>query len=143
MSDLTITRTSQVPLVSTFTWNFNDTMDNTSDVSKNFGSSDLAMVADVIKQPPNAIVVGGHLEVITAFDTAGYDVIIGDSVDTDRYMATADVKALGITPLLTPGYVNVGGLPIRLTIASDDVCTTGKARIVLYHIIDGRTDQLN
>lgn len=143
MTVLTAARTAQYALTATFTWNFSDTMLNTSGVSKDFGSSDLAMVADVIQQPPNAIVIDGHLDIITAFDTAGYDIIVGDSVDTDRYMATADLKAVSTTPLLTPGYVNTGGLPIRLTIASDDVCTTGKARLVVTYIVDGRAQEVN
>lgn len=143
MSALKATRTAQYALTATFTWNFDDTMLNTAGVSKNFGSSDLAMVADVIPLPPNAIVIGGHLVIITAFDTAGYDVIVGDSVDTDRYMATADVKAVGTTALLTPGYINTGGLPVRLTIASDDVCTTGKARLTVNYIVDGRAQEVS
>lgn len=142
MSDLSITRTAQKLMCATFTWNFDDTMDDTSGVSKNFGSSDLAQVVDAITLPVNSIVVGGHLDVITAFDTAGYDVIIGDDVDTDRYMATADVKAVGTTALLTPGYLNSSGKPIRITIASDDVCTTGKARLVVYFVIDGRANEV-
>lgn len=143
MAVLTAARTAQYALTATFTWNYNDTMLNTSGVSKNFGSSDLAFVGDVIPMPPNSIVTDGHLDIITAFDTAGYDIIVGDSVDTDRYMATADVKAVGTTALLTPGYINTGGLPIRLTIASDDACTTGKARLVVTYIVDGRAQEVS
>jgi hypothetical protein len=142
MTVLKAARTAQRVLSSTFEWNFDDTMLDTSGVSKNFGSSDLAMVADVINLPPGSQVVGGGLDILTAFDTAGYDVIIGDSGDTDRYMATADVKGLGHTDLLTPGYVNANGLNIRVTIASDDVCTTGKARLTVLYIIDGKADEV-
>lgn len=142
MTVLKAARTAQPVLSSTFEWNFDDTMLNTSGVSKNFGSSDLAMVADVINLPPGSQVVGGGLDILTAFDTAGYDVIIGDSGDTDRYMATADVKALGHTALLVPGYVNTDGLNLRVTIASDDACTTGKARITVLYIIDGKATEV-
>lgn len=142
MSALKATRTAQCPLVAVFEWNFDDTMLNTSGVSKNFGSSDLAMVADVINLPVNSQVIGGELVVLTAFDTAGYDVMVGDATDPDRYLASTDVKSAGRTALVPTGYVNTAGENLRLTIASDDVCTAGKARLTLQYVIDGRVSDV-
>lgn len=142
MSDLTITRVAQDLMCATFTWNHSDTMDDTSGVSKDFGLTALSAVFDVITLPPNAIVVGGHIDTITAFDTASYAVIVGDSLDTDRYKATADIKAVGSAALLTPGYVNVGGLPVRVTITNADVCTTGQMRLVVFFVVSGRVKEV-
>lgn len=144
MAVLTASRSAQYALTATFTWNFSDTMLNTSGVSKNFGSSDTgALVFDVIPLPPNAIVIGGHVATITAFDTASYAVLVGDSVDTDRYHATADLKGVAVVQLLTPGYINTGGLPVRLTITNADACTTGKARLTVRYIVDGRAQEVS
>ncbi len=141
MTTLLATRSSQSVQSAKFTWNFNDDMLNTAGVSKNFGSSDLAVVVDAIRMPVGAIVVGGALVVETAFDTAGYDVLIGDSVDTDRYFASADVKAVSRTALVPTGYRSIGNA-IRITIASDDVCTTGKATLTVDFIMDAGADEV-
>jgi hypothetical protein len=144
MSDLTKTNHAQTELTATFAWSHDDTMDNVSGVSKDFGVSNTGAtygVFDVIKLPPNSIVTGGFLRIKEAFDTAGYDIIVGDSTDTDRYMETADVKGLGTTALLTTGYVNVGGLSIRMTVGNDDACTTGEGLLVVKYVIANRTTE--
>jgi hypothetical protein len=141
MSDLSIVRAGQQVMSATFVWNFNDTMDDTAGVSKDFGATSLSTTVDAITLPPGAIVVGGNLAVTTAFDTASYAVIVGDSLDTDRYLATADRKAVASTALLTPGYVNTTGLPIRITITNADACTTGQARLTVQFITSGRATE--
>jgi hypothetical protein len=144
MSRLIKTRTAQYPLVKEFTLNFDDTMANTSGVRYTFGSAIVdgatalltAQIFDVMDLPVNAVVIGGEWITETAFDTAGYDVIVGDSVTANRYLASTDVKALGRTALVPTGYV-ADALPIRVTIATDDVCTTGKGTLrVMYTIRD-------
>lgn len=143
MSEKTISKYTQDPRVAVFTWKFDDTMVSTAGTSKDFGKADLTSRAyDVIKLPPNSVVVGGRLMVKTAFDTAGYDVEIGDSADADRYLVSADVKSVGSTALTPTGYVNTSGLPIRVTIASDDACTAGEAMLFVEYIIDGRVDEI-
>jgi hypothetical protein len=144
MAVLTKQNQAQYELTATFEWSHDDTMLNISDVSKDFGVSNTGAaygVFDVIKLPPNSVVTGGFLRIKEAFDTAGYDVLLGDSVDTDRYIEAADLKALGTTALLTTGYINTGGLSIRLTLGNDDVCTTGEGMLVVKYIIDGRTQE--
>jgi len=57
-------------------------------------------------------------------------------VSANRYLASADLKAVGRTALLMTGYVS-DGLPVRVSIAAADVCTTGKATLrVMYTIRD-------
>jgi hypothetical protein len=146
MSLLKAARTAQEILVAEFEWNFDDTMVNTAGNTVDFGAANAGGAAgafDVIKLPPGAIVVGGSLTVTTAFDTAGYDIIVGDSADTNRYFETADLKALSTSALLVPGFRNPTGLDIRLTFGSDDACTTGVASLRVHYIIDNRTTAVN
>lgn len=143
MSVKTKSRYTQDVRAAEFSWGFADTMVATTGVSKDFGAADLAArIFEVIDLPPGARVVGGQLTVTEAFDTAGYDVIIGDSAVADRYMASTDVKGLGSTALLTPGFVNSAGLPVRVSVATDDVCTTGKAVLTVLYVIDGRANEV-
>jgi len=144
MSRLIPVRTAQTPLIQEFTLNFDDTMANTSGVRYTFGSATVdgatalltAQIFDVMTLPINAVVIGGEWVTETAFDTAGYDVIVGDSVTANRYLASTDVKGVGRTALVPTGYVS-DGLPVRVTIATDDVCTTGKGTLrVMYTIRD-------
>ncbi len=144
MSVLKATRGAQYPLVAEFTFNFDDTMVNTAGNTVDFGASNLGGAAgsfDIINLPPNAIVVGGDISTDIAFDTAGFDVIVGDSVDPDRYHATADLKALGRVPLLNTGYLSVGN-KVRLNFTSDDVCTTGRMTIRVMYITRNRVNEV-
>lgn len=144
MSALITTRGAQYPLVAEFTFNFDDTMVNTAGNSVNFGASNLGGAAgsfDIINLPPNAVVIGGDISTDIAFDTAGFDVIVGDSVDTDRYHATADLKGLGRVPLLVTGYLGVGN-KIRLNFTSDDVCTTGRMTVRVEYLVRGRVQEV-
>jgi len=144
MSRLIPVRTAQIPLIQEFTFNFDDTMENTSGVRYTFGSAIVdgatallaAQLFDVMTLPVNAVVVGGEWATETAFDAATYTIIVGDSVSANRYLASADLKAVGRTALLMTGYVS-DGLPVRVSIAAADVCTTGKATLrVMYTIRD-------
>ena len=154
MSLKTATRVAQKKMVATFRWTFADTMEDINalltELGTNVGESvvDGAAIFEVINQPVNAVVTSGRVHVKTAFDTAGYDIIVGDSGDADRHMATVDAKAAGVYPFDFAsaggsGYKNVGGLNIRMSIASDDVCTTGEALLVVEYIIEDRAEELN
>ena len=139
MSVLTAARVTQEVHTAEFTWGFADTMLDTAGVSRDFGAADTAMAFDIINLPINARVIGGGLVIREAFDTASYAIIIGDSVDTDRYLATADRKALtsAAVALLVPGYKNTGGLKVRMTIANADACTTGIGLVYIQYVIEG------
>lgn len=145
MALLKYTRASQDILVAEFTFNYNDTMVNTAGNTVDFGLTNLGGAAgafDIISLPVNAIVVGGSITTRTAFDTASYAVILGDSVDTDRYHASADLKAAATVSLLTPGYVSIGN-KIRLTITNADACTAGAMDIRVHYIIRGRAKEVS
>lgn len=141
MAKLIASRTAQYPLVAEFTFNFDDTMADKDGATKDFGKVDLAGVFDVIPLPPGAIVIGGEVVVATAFDTAGFDVKVGDSADDDRYLTSTDVKSAGRTPLVPTGFVGAGQ-NIRVTFASDDVCTAGKATVRVMYVVDKRAQEV-
>lgn len=144
MSLLKASRTAQWPLVAEFTWNFSDTMVNSAGNTVDFGSSNLggaAGIFEMIPLPPNAIVVGGDIIIETAFDTAGYDITVGDSASANRYLASTDLKALSRTALVPTGYRSLGE-NLRVAFSSDDVCTTGKATIRVHYVISGRSTEV-
>jgi hypothetical protein len=150
MSLLTKTRTAQWPLVAEFTFNFNDTMIPVSGgtaiagtTAVDFGATNIAAtVFDLINLPPNAVIVGGDWVTETAFDTATYTIVIGDSTTADRYLASADKKGLGRTALTLTGYVSDGGT-VRLGVTNADVCTTGKATLRIMYTIRNRANEVN
>jgi hypothetical protein len=117
MAKLNATRGAQYPLVAEFTLNFNDTMLNTSGVSKDFGVSTVAETNsfDVINLPYGAVVTGGEWVTETAFDTAGFDITVGDATTGNRYLAATDVKGAARTALVPTGYVS-DGASIRISV---------------------------
>jgi hypothetical protein len=155
MSELKSITAAQKVMSAFFTWNFDDTMENTLGDLQDFGSANTAAVAGtpdadsyftVIYLPNNAVVVGGALQVLTSFDTAGYDIEVGDLADPDEYLATADRKAAGAEVPLVPTGITLDSAnerAITISIANDDVCTAGKAVLRVDYIIAGRSEEVN
>lgn len=140
MSVLTSARQAQWPLMSEFTFNFDDTMLNTSGVSDGFATA-AAHTFDCINLPQGACVVGGGLFVETAFNTTTYAVIVGDATTPNRYLSTADRKAVGYTAL-TPTELTGSGENIRLTITpTGSTATTGKATLRVLFTIRGKGNE--
>lgn len=146
MAVLKRTRTTQYPVTAEFTFNFNDTMLDVNGVARDFGSlaggsSALTIYTfDVIPLPPGAVVTGGRLTTEVAFDTLGFDVIVGDSAVANRYAATADLKALGSVALVPTGFRGAGE-NVRIGISTDDACTTGKFTIRVEYIVSGKANE--
>lgn len=147
MALLKSARTAQWPLVAEFTWNWNDTMVDTDGVTRDFGSlaagSSAATVYKVvvIPLPVGAVVIGGDLTVETAFDTAGYDVTVGDTSDDDRYLTSTDVKGAGRTALVPTGYRGTGQ-NIVVTFSTDDACSAGKATLRVQYVMADRANEV-
>lgn len=149
MSKLNATHVAQKVMSAEFTWNFNDTMVATDGVEYALGadtSSDIITNIksfDVIKLPVNAIVVGGAVTARTTFDTAGYDITVGDSGTGDRYLTSTDMKTAGTAVLVPTGFKNSSGLAIRISLVTDDACTAGVGHLRVDYIIDGRADEVS
>lgn len=128
-----------------FTWNYDDTIVNASGATVDFGKTTTgidSIVADVIELPPGAVVVGGHVVTDTAFDTAGYDIEVGDATTDNRYKSTSDMKGTGLAELVPTGLTLTTGGKIRLTIGNDDACSAGKATLRVLYVIKDRADEV-
>ena len=140
MSLLTASRTAQSPLVADFTFNFDDTMVDTSGATNDFGETNIAeTTVMIIPLPPGATVTGGSVTTSTAFDTAGYLVEIGDATTADRYLGSTEKFALGVTALVPTGYVHESGENIELQFTNTDVCTTGVMTVRVEYVVAGRS----
>jgi hypothetical protein len=145
MALITASRTAQRVLEAEFVFNFNDTMVNTAGNTVDFGATNAGAGAgkfDIINLPRDSVVVGGHVVTDTAFDTAGFDITIGDSGSENRYLTSTDAKGTGVNALVPTGYRNASGLNLRITFSSDDVCTTGKMTVRVLYIIEGRAEEV-
>lgn len=139
MAKLIATRTSQPVMEASFTFRFDDTMVNTAGNEVDFGKVNLGGAAgafDIINLPENAVVVGGEVVTEAAFDTASYNILVGDAAVPGRYHASADRKAVGRVALTPTGAYSASNL--RLTFTSADVCTAGKMTIRVQYIQPGR-----
>lgn len=143
MALLTPPRSTQYPLVARFTWNWDDTMVNTSGSTDDFKVFGSPHVFDVIPLPPGAVVVGGQVATVTAVTgSTAYNVKVGDSGSDVRYLGTTDRVAAGSTPLLTPGFANPSGLNIRLTVTPTIAdATAGSLVLTVFYVIAGRANE--
>jgi hypothetical protein len=94
------------------------------------------LVSDLVPLPPNAVVVGGHLNVEVASDATTHTLAIGDSLNATRYLAATDLKAVAKTLLTVTGYRGLGE-DMRFTFAGTGVPTVGKfAFTAQYYVVD-------
>lgn len=141
MAKLIASRTAQYPLVAEFTFNFDDTMVNTSGATVDFGKTNTAStVVEVIPLPPGAVVIGGSVDTLTAFDAATFNVSVGDSGSATRYLGATDKKGTGTTALVPTGYRGTGE-NVRVTFVPADACTTGKMTVRVQYVIEGRSNE--
>lgn len=141
MSKLFASRGSQNVQCAEFTFEYDDTMLDTSGALKDFGKTNTAStVFEVVNLPPNAVVVGGDLITETAFDAATYTVSVGDADSATRYLGSTDKKNVGRTALVPTGHRSGGNL--RITVTAADACTTGKATLRVLFITPNRITEV-
>ena len=137
MSKLLASRGSQNVQCAEFTFEFDDTMLDTSGALQDFGKTNVAStVFEVVNLPPEAVVVGGDLITDTAFDAATYNVSVGDADSATRYLGATDKKGAGRTALVPTGFKSAGNL--RITVVPADACTTGKMTLRVLFITPNR-----
>ena len=144
MAALKKVRASQAVQAIQFNFSFGDTMTSKAGVACDFGAATVgaANVFEIATLPKGARVVGGKFERTEAFDTAGYTVFIGDSGDTDRYLASADLKGAGESALLTLVGTGTQTNVVEMSIANIDTCTTGKGRVTILFVVDDKANEL-
>lgn len=142
MAKLLATRGFQYPLVSEFTFSFNDTMVDTAGATKDFATVGTAVV-DVINFPTGAIVTGGDVTTETAVTgSTAYNISVGDSASATRYLGATNRLTAGRTALVPTGYVGVGE-QIRLTVnPTVAAATAGKLTLRVEHIVRGRANEV-
>ncbi|HYF28589.1 MAG TPA: hypothetical protein VD931_22810 [Baekduia sp.] len=142
---------AQYPITAVFDFSATDTMVNTSGAEVAFGktTSGTNTTYDIFTPPPNAVVVGGRVIVVTAFNSSGGNTVdVGDSDDLDRYteaaainMADPDAPATGFD-MLGDGKVYAGNQNIRLTITNTtDDATAGRVIVAVDMVIPGRANE--
>lgn len=101
----------------------------------------VAGAQDAIQVPEGAIVVGGFVSVLTAFNSTTNTLKLGDASDDDRLTATPiDLKTVATTQLTLTGYRYSVEQFLKATYASTGTAASaGKARIVLEYIRDKRS----
>jgi hypothetical protein len=142
MAKLRPTRVAQWPLVAEFTFNYNDTMVDTTGAETDFAAVG-TRTYDVINLPANAVVLSGSVvtEVAVSGPTA-YDISVGDSANPTRYLAATDKKAAGITALVPTGYVG-SGENIRITVApTGAAATSGRVTVRVEYVIVNRANEV-
>ena len=142
MALLKAARTAQYPLMAEFTFNFDDTMVNTSAASDGFATV-ASHIFDVINLPMYAVVVGGDVVTETAVTgSTAYNVSVGDSASAARYLSATDRVAAGRTALVPTGYVGAGE-NIRLTVAPTvATATAGKVTLRVMYTIRNRAQEI-
>jgi hypothetical protein len=141
MSLLIASRTAQFPLVAEFSFNFDDTMVDTSGDTLDFGLTNVtnATTVVIIPLPPGAVVTGGAVNCTTIFDSATIAITVGDATTADRYLTAADISDVGTDALVPTGYVHASGENIELVFTVADVCTTGAATVRVEYVVVDRS----
>lgn len=148
MAKLYAARGAQYVLSSEFIFNFNDTITDINGVVKDFGTTIAsAPVADIIKLPPGAQVVGGDIVIETAgVGPTAYTIDLGVAGATTCFASAFDLKGAvnARTALLLTGLNNTyTGKDIRLTMVdSVAAATAGRFRITVLWKLDGKVNEV-
>ncbi|MGJ3704645.1 hypothetical protein [Variovorax sp. AFSI2.2] len=95
---------------------------------------------NAISLPGNAIVVGGALTVLTAWNSATTATLsLGDATLATRYANAVDLKTAARTALTLTGYKHTVGEWLKALIAQTGAAATaGAARLEVEYIVAGR-----
>ncbi len=93
--------------------------------------------------PPNSIVVGGEIEVLTVSNDTGTSTIsLGDAASATRYASAVNFKAAARTALTLTAFLNSSSTDLLLTLANQNGnATTGRAIITAQIVISGRVNE--
>ena len=161
MTKKVASRSAQWPLVQEFTMNFNDwAIDSVSGVKKTLASTVAAstdptetsltagtnLVFDAIPMPVGAVIIGGTVQVETAFNGTGTNTMsVGVAGATTAFTTTTDLETTGITAFTLTGILAMrcnAGENIRLTFANGGAdATAGKVRVRVQYTLDGKANE--
>jgi hypothetical protein len=90
---------------------------------------------NAIALPYNAIVIGGHVTIKSAFD-ATITLDVGDEASDTAYASGVAADATGLTSLTPDGTIYTS--PDHITVNVSGAVTQGEAEIVVTYIVKGR-----
>ena len=144
MATLLATRSAQYLMEAEFVFDIAaaDAVANTSGVVTALSAA--SVVADVIKLPSAATLVGGEVVVETVSnDTGTATIAVGDSASATRYLSATNIKAAARTALTLTGYRGQGE-DIRITLANaNGNATTGKVTVRVQYVVANRANEVN
>lgn len=128
-------------------------------ITKNAGRQEIALAyvdinfsdlagssgADVnaLEVPPGAVVVGGAVTTLTAFNSATSDVLdVGDSGSQLRYLNDTNIHATGRAALVPTGYTHTAStrnITVRW-VGVGAVPTAGKCRLEVQYYVENRAN---
>jgi hypothetical protein len=144
MAKLIAARGAQWPLMSEFTFNFDDTMVDVNGVEKTFGKTFGDLIACYpINLPDGAVVVGGELVIeAQGVGPTAYTVSLGDAASATRYLnASSLLAAVGTRTALTlTGFRTTENIrmAINSTVAN---ATAGKFTIRVLFTLPGKVNE--
>ena len=105
------------------------------------------MVAGVVPfaaLPAGARVVGGEIDVITAFDSTTNALSIGDADSATAYASAVDLKTVASTALSVPDkFVTDANKDLIATVAQTGTApTTGLAYVTIQYVVAGKANEV-
>lgn len=96
---------------------------------------------NAIQLPQNAIVIGGDLTVLTAWNSATSAALsLGDANSATRYLNAVDLKTAARTALTVTGYKHTISEWLRaLLVQAGAGATAGAARLRVSYVVQGRS----
>ncbi len=95
---------------------------------------------DAVEAPQNAVVVGGMVDITTAFNSATSDTLtVGDSDDDDRYITGLNAQTTGVTAFTIDGhkYANQSNIGIGIT-GAGAAPTAGAGTLYVEYVVTSR-----
>ncbi len=113
---------------------------NSAGIADGTGSSLSGIAFNLFELPAGAIVTGGDVKVLTAFNSGTSDVLsIGDSGSATRYLSSQSIASAARTALTIPNRQSATTEKVLATWTGvGAVPTAGQAHITLSYIIPGR-----
>lgn len=121
-------------------------------VEQDFELADLTSgtAVSVIYLKPGARVLGGFIDITTAFNSGDTDTLsVGDTEadDVDRYLVATDVSSTGLTKFTLPPVADgIIDTPEAITITwtgAGTAATAGAGRVAVDYIEDGRQTEVH
>ncbi len=109
-------------------------------VDINYSDITSGAAAAAIQLPANAVVLSGHIDTLTAFNSATSDVLsVGDSGSGTRYLSGSNIHGAGTANLTRTGYQYTTASDITVTwTGAGTAPSAGLVRLWISYVVLGR-----